>query len=505
MEKTDELRRIRSEISWGGGGEAVKKQHNAGKMTARERLAALFDDGSFIETDAFVKGKVELKTTEKQVLSEGVVCGYGTVFGRLVYAYAQDYTVSRGAFTAAHADKICKILDMALKMGAPVVAVLDSQGAKIEAGIEIAAAMGKILKKTALLSGVVPQISLILGVCAGGAAFVPALSDFVIMSQKNSFMFLNGPSVAGAAELSPEDFGGAEACAVKGGTAHIICKEDGKCIETARELLEYLPSNNVEAAPFSEEEDDINRVSEYLQSVCDDTSSVDVKNIIKEVADCGAFFEASEKYAQNTVTGFISLNGSSVGVIANQSKVSGGEIDVKGAKKAARFLRICDSFNIPVLTVTNTAGFCVTEEPGAVLKAGADLVYAFAEATVPKVNLVVGKASGNAYIAMNSKHLGADVVLAWAGAEISVINSEGAANILYAEEIAKSDNPVKKREEICKNFASDEASPYNAASLGYVDDIIEAASTRQRLVAAFEMLASKRESNPPKKHGNMPL
>lgn len=505
MEKTDELRRIRSEVFGGGGSEAVKKQHNAGKMTARERLAALFDDGSFIETDAFVKGGTELKTTEKQCLSEGVVCGYGTVLGRLVYAYAQDYTVSKGAFTAAHADKICKILDMALKMGAPVVAVMDSQGAKIEAGLEIAAAMGKILKKTALLSGVVPQISVILGVCAGGAALVPALSDFVIMSQKNSFMFLNGPSVAGAAELSPEDFGGADACAVKGGTAHVVCRDDFECLEKTRELLEYLPSNNVEAAPLSEDGDEINRLSEYLKNVSEDTSSLDVKNIIKEIADCGAFFEVSEKYAQNMVTGFISLNGSSVGVIANQSKVSNGEIDVKSAKKAIAFLRVCDSFNIPVLTVTNTSGFAVNEDPGSVLKAGAGLVYAFAEATVPKVNLVVGRASGNAYIAMNSKHIGADIVLAWVGAEISVINSEGAANILYAEEIAQAENPVQKRSELCQKFALSEASPYNAASLGYVDDIIEADSTRPRLIAAFEMLMSKRDSNPPKKHGNMPL
>ena len=504
MGKTDELQQKRSEIIQGGGSEMIKKQHDAGKMTARERLSAFFDEGSFIENDVFVKGKNLFKTEDANCPSEGVVTGYGTVCGRLVYAYAQDYTVSKGALTASHADKICRILDMALKMGAPVVSMLDSQGAKIEEGLEIVASLGKVLKKTALLSGVVPQISIILGTCAGGAAFVPVLGDFVIMSEKNSLMFLNGPSVSGKAMLSPEDVGGADVCAVKGGTASLVCGSEDECFDKAKALLDFLPSNNIESAPYEETADDINRVSEALKATSEDIASQDAKNIIKEIADGGEFFELGEKYAQNMVTGFIRLNGASVGVAANQAKVDGGAIDVRAAKKCAEFIRTCDSFNIPVLSITNTRGFS-SECGQELLKSGAEILYAFAEATVPKVNVITGKAAGSSYLVMNSKQTGADIVFAWPGAEISVLSSESAANILFNDEIANSADPMKKREEVTEKYKNTEASPYVAASLGYVDDVIEADSTRPRLISAFEMLMSKREVLPPKKHGNMPL
>lgn len=506
MTNTDELRQKRSAIEEGGGSESIKEQHNAGKLTARERLAKLFDDGSFVEIDAFVKSKESFTLEGAKESAEGVVSGYGSVNGRLVYAYAQDYTVTKGALTEAHIEKICKVMDFALKMGAPVVSILDSQGVKVESGLEVLNSMGKMLKKAALLSGVVPQISMILGTCAGGSAFLPVLGDFVIMSAKNSLMFLNGPSISGSS-LSVDEIGGADTCSVKTGTASVIGENEDDCFVKVKELIDYLPSNNIEASPYYENCAEINAVSEQLNGFADAADTTDVKSIIKEVADCGEFFELHAAYAQNIVTGFIRLNGTTVGVVANQGKVNSGIIDTKAAKKAAAFVNICDSFNISVLTITNTTGFDVStgEEMNGMLKNASGLLYSFAQATVPKVNLIIGKAYGSAYLSMNSKHIGADIVLAWPSAEISVMSAESAANILFSDKIAASSDPVNDRKALIDEYSEKYANPYVAASYGYVDNVVEADSTRPRLINAFEMLMSKREVLPARKHGNMPF
>lgn len=502
MSNTDELRQIRTALQNGGGDEMINEQHKLGKNTARERISKLFDEGSFVETDAFVCSNFSLDS-ENKPSAEGVVTGYGSVDGRLVYAYAQDWTVTKGAISSANVQKITKIMDMALKMGAPIVSVLDSQGAKIDTGLEALEAMGKILKKASKLSGVVPQISLILGACAGCEGFLPVIGDFTVMSSKNSLMFLNGPSVSGG-KLSLEELGGADTCSVKTGTASFVGSSEDECFGIVRELLSYLPSNNIEASPYLEEEIDINNVSEQLNNVAED---VDVKTVISEIADGRKFFETSPAYAQNIVTGFIRLNGSTVGVVANQCKINSGRIDVKASKKAASFISFCDSFNISILTVTSTVGFenTTSAEFDGILKSGAGLLYSFVQATVPKVNLIIGKAYGAGYLSMNSKHIGADMVFAWPSAEISVMSAESAANILFNDKIAASDSPAKERENLIDEYSKKYASPYVAASLGYVDDVFEAHLSRPRLINAFEMLMSKREVLPARKHGNMPL
>jgi len=506
MTNTDELRQKRSSIEEGGGIESIKEQHNAGKLTARERLEKLFDEGSFVEVDAFVKSKENFNLENAKESAEGVVSGYGSVNGRLVYAYAQDYTVSNGALTVAHIEKICKIMDFALKMGAPVVAILDSQGVKVESGLDVLNAMGKMLKKATLLSGVVPQISMILGTCAGGSAFLPMLGDFTVMSSKNSLMFLNGPSISGSS-LSVDEIGGADACSVKVGTASIVGENEEDCFNKVKELIDYLPSNNIEAAPYFENDAEINTVSTQLSEISESVDTSDVKSIIKEIADLGEFYELHSAYAQNVVTGFIRLNGSTVGVVANQGKVNSGIIDIKASKKASAFVSLCDSFNISILTITNTTGFEVKieEELNGMLKNASALLYSFAQATVPKVNLIVGKAYGSAYLSMNSKHIGSDIVLAWPSAEISVMSAESAANILFSDKIAASSDPVNDRKALINEYSDKFANPYVAASYGYVDDVIEADSTRPRLINAFEMLMSKREVLPARKHGNMPF
>lgn len=505
MSYTDELRQKRSAIEQSGA-ENIKNQHNAGKLTARERLNMLFDEGSFIEIDAFVKSKNNLNLENATDCAEGVISGYGSVNGRLVYAYAQDYTVTKGALTEAHIEKICKVMDFSLKMGAPIVSMLDSQGVKLESGLEVLNAMGKMMKKSALLSGVVPQISMILGTCAGGSAIVPTLGDFTIMSAKNSLMFLNGPSISGSS-LSPDEVGGADVCAVKTGTVSVVGENETDCFIKVKELIDYLPSNNIEAAPFYGECEGINSVSSQLAEFVESADTVDVKSIIKEIADNGELFELYSNYSQNIVTGFIRLNSSTVGVVANQGKVNSGIIDIKAAKKASEFVSFCDSFNISVLTITNTTGFetSTEEELNGMLKNASGLLYSFAQATVPKVNLIIGKAYGSAYLSMNSKHIGADIVLAWPSAKISVMSAESAANILFRDKIAESTNPVADRKSLIEDYSEKYANPYVAASYGYVDDVIEADATRPRLINAFEMLVSKREILPARKHGNMPF
>ena len=513
VDKLTELQYRRNVIEQGGGAALIQKQHDAGKLTARERISALFDEGSFIETDAFVSHKSkDFGMDAKETPGEGVVTGYGTVDGRLVFVYSQDYTVMAGSLGAMHSAKICKILDMAKKMGAPVIALLESGGARIQEGVDALAALGDVLTKTAQNSGVIPQIAVVMGTVAGGAAQIAGLSDFVYMVEDTSKMFVFGPQVVSAKEgkdITGNELGGAKIHCEKTGLASFSAKDDKECIASLKTLLSFLPSNNLEEAPFEIPADDINRVSTSLQTIVPDDSSVnfDVRAVIGEIADNGAFLESSKDYAKNIVTGFVRMNGATVGVVANNTIENDGLLDIDACCKGARFVSFCDSFNIPIVTLTDVGGFVVSSdaEHAGLIRHSSKLLYAFAEATVPKVNVVIRKAYGSSYISMCSKHTGADMVLAWPTAEISVMAPEGAANIIFKHDIAESSNPVATRAEKIQEYRDKCASPFEAAMKGYADDVIEPDSTRPRIIAALEMLASKREARPAKKHGNLPV
>ena len=513
MNKLTDLQARRADIEAGGGADKVKKQHDAGKLTARERLALLFDEGSFVEIDAFVTHRCSnFDMPATNAPGEGVVTGYGTVEGRLVYAYAQDFTVIGGSLGEMHAKKICKVMDMAMKMGAPIIGMNDSGGARIQEGLDALSGFGEIFIRNTKASGVIPQISVIMGPCAGGAVYSPAITDFVFMVEKTSQMFITGPSVIQAVtgeEVSADDLGGAKAHSEKSGVAHFSCKTDEECIAQVRKLLSYLPSNNLEECPYIAPADEINRLSEKLTSIVPDNAnkSYDMKDVIKEIVDGGEMFEVLPDFAQNIITCFARMNGETVGIVANQPKVSAGSLDVDSADKAARFVRFLDSFNIPIITLTDVPGYLpgVSQEHSGIIRHGAKLLFAYSEATVPKINVILRKAYGGAYIAMSSKHLGADMVYAWPTAEIAVMGPDGAANIIFRNDIKEADDPTKVRAEKIEEYRQQFANPYEAAKRGFVDDIIEPDSTRPRIIAALEMLRSKRESLPAKKHGNIPL
>lgn len=513
VDKLNQLQNRRAEISRGGGEEKIKKQHDSKKLTARERILALMDEGSFVEVDAFVTHRCnEFGMADVKAPGEGVVTGYGTVDGRLVYVYAQDFTVIGGSLGEMHAKKICKIMDMALKMGAPIIGMNDSGGARIQEGINALAGFGDIFYRNTKCSGVIPQISVIMGPCAGGAVYSPALTDFVFMVEKTSQMFITGPQVIKAVtgeEVTLEELGGADAQAEKSGVAHFTAVSDEECIAKIKRLLSFIPSNNLEEAPFDAPTDDINRLSEKLTTIVPDDANkaYNVKEVIAEIVDNGDFFEIMEKFAKNIVIGFAKMNGASVGIVANQPSQKAGSLDVDAADKAARFIRFCDCFNIPIITFTDVPGYLpgVSQEHSGIIRHGAKLLYAYSEATVPKINVIMRKAYGGAYIAMSSKHLGADMVMAWPTAEIAVMGPDGAANIIFKDEIKQSSDPIATRQEKIAEYREKLANPYEAAKFGYVDDIIEPDSTRPRIIAALEMLASKRESAPSKKHGNIPV
>lgn len=493
-EKLEQRNSSKKKISEGGGVEKQNKVKSSGKMLAGERVSALFDEGSFIELDAFVSAR------GKDTAADGVVTGYGTVDGRLVFSYAQDPTVIGGCIGEMHAKKICKVFDMASKMGAPVVGILDSNGARLEEGVEAQAAIGEIMASCAKVSGVVPHISLVLGTCAGSAALIAEMSDFVIMSEKEgASLFVNSPSVV-TASTGKKYEANAKSCASVSGNVHFTAKDDAASIETAKLLLSYLPSNNLCDAPELECTDDLNRVSESFMNV---DGEYDVRSLIAAVADDGAFLESHSTYATGAVTGFIRLNGTTVGVAANQGSENGSVLGGQAIEKIARFVRFCDSFNIAILTFTDVEGFAVSadEENWGIARKGARLLYAFTEATVPKVNVVVKKAYGGAYAAMNSKQTGADIVLAFPSAEIAAIAPAAGVGVLYADRL----HAGESREALIEEYKENVASPYNAAKLGYVDDIIIPGETRPRVIAAFEMLRSKRVSAPSRKHDNMPL
>jgi len=513
IDKINDLHSKLDQITAAGGADRIAKQHKAGKLTARERINLLMDPDSFIELDAFVKHRCnEFGMEAVDAPAEGVVTGYGTVDGRLVYVYAQDFTVIGGSLGEMHAKKICKVLDLALKMGAPVVGMNDSGGARIQEGVDALSGYGNIFYRNTIASGVVPQISVIMGPCAGGAVYSPALTDFTFMVDKTSQMFITGPQVIKAVtgeEVSPEELGGAMTHNRTSGVAHFISSDDKACIEDIKRLLSFLPSNNLETAPIFETDDDINRIEEQLNEIVPDNPNkpYDMKDIIRAIVDNGDFMEVQEYYAQNIITAYARINGASIGIIANQPKVLAGCLDINASDKAGRFIRTCDAFNIPILNLVDVPGFLpgTNQEYGGIIRHGAKMLYAYSEATVPKVTLIVRKAYGGAYLAMCSKDLGADMVFAWPSAEIAVMGPDGAANIIFKKDIEGAEDPVQARAEKIQEYKDKFATPYIAAQRGYVDAVIEPKESRPRLANAFEMLASKRENKPAKKHGNLPV
>ncbi len=513
IDKLNDLQNRRAVIEQGGGAAKIEKQHQSGKKTARERILMLMDEGSFVEIDAFVEHRcTEFDMADKKAPGEGVVVGYGTVDGRLVYVYSQDFTVIGGSLGEMHAQKICKVMDMAMKMGAPIIGINDSGGARIQEGVDALSGFGDIFYRNTMASGVVPQISVIMGPCAGGAVYSPAITDFIFMVEKTSQMFITGPQVVESVtgeSIDAEGLGGAKTHATKSGVASFTATSDEDCIEQVKRLISFLPSNNLECVPYEECQDDLNRLSEALTAIVPDEANkaYDVKNVISEIVDNGDFMEIQSEFAKNIVIGFARMNGSTIGIVANQPNVMAGSLDVDSSDKAARFVRFCDSFNIPIVTLTDVPGYLpgVAQEHNGIIRHGAKLLYAFAETTVPKINVILRKAYGGAYIAMNSKQLGADMVFAWPTSEIAVMGPEGAANIIFRKDIANAADPVAERQEKIQEYREKFASPYEAAKRGYVDDVIEPDSTRPRIISALEMLASKREDRPAKKHGNIPV
>ena len=513
MNKIEDLRRRKAELELGGGQKRIDDQHAKGKLTARQRRAKLFDEGSFVEMDTFVHHRCHnFNMAEVKAPGDGVVTGYGTVDGRLVCAYAQDFTVLGGSLGEYHAEKIVKIQNMALKMGAPIVGLNDSGGARIQEGVNSLSGFGKIFYNNTISSGVIPQISVIMGPCAGGAVYSPAIMDFVFMVDKTSQMFITGPQVIKTVtgeDISHEALGGAMTHNSISGVAHFIGKNDEDTLRQVRELLSYLPSNNLEKAPVYSSNDDVNRMIPELNEIIPENpnKAYDMYEIIRKIADDGALFDVMPYYAKNIITCYIRMNGQTVGVVASQPKFAAGCLDINASDKAARFVRRCDAFNIPLLTIVDVPGFLpgTGQEHGGIIRHGAKLLYAFCEATVPKVTMIVRKAYGGAYIGMCNKELGADMVFAWPSAEIAVMGAEGAANIVFRNDIQNAEDPVVKRKEKIAEYEEKFNNPYRAAEMGYVDDVIEPATSRQRIISAFDMLESKRESLPPKKHGNIPL
>jgi methylmalonyl-CoA decarboxylase alpha subunit len=505
QEKIELMNEKKEHIRQGGGQARIDKQHAKGKLTARERLNLLFDEGSFVELDMFMKHRcTNFGMEKKEMPADGIVTGYGTVNGRLVYAYSQDFTVSGGALGEKHAHKIWKVQDLAMKMGAPCIGMNDSGGARIQEAVDALSGFAGIFFRNTAASGVIPQISVIMGPCAGGAVYSPAITDFIFMVKNTSQMFITGPKVIETVtgeQVTAEALGGAVTHNQKSGVAHFACENDEDCIAKIRALLDYLPSNNMEDAPSVEPTDDPNRQDESLNSIIPDNPNMpyDMKEVIASVVDAGSFFEVQEMFAENAIIGFARVDGRSVGVVANQPAFMGGCLDVDASDKIARFVRFCDAFNIPLLTFVDVPGFLpgVDQEHNGIIRHGAKMLYAYSEATVPKVTVITRKAYGGSYIAMCCRELGADQVMAWPTAEIAVMGPDGAANIIFRKD---PDKEAKKEE-----YKAEFATPYIAAERGYVDMVIEPKETRPYVVTAFNALASKREVGPAKKHGNIPL
>jgi acetyl-CoA carboxylase carboxyltransferase component len=512
-EKILNLRNRRAKSRIGGGPDRIEVQHQKGKLTARERLDMLLDKGSFHETDAFVVHQTsDFGLAEQKYPGDSVVTGWGTIDGRLAYVYSQDFTVLGGSLGEVHAGKICKIMNLAIQNGAPIIGINDSGGARIQEGVASLVGYADIFLQNTLASGIVPQISAILGPCAGGAVYSPALTDFVFMSRGSSNMFVTGPDVVKAVtheDVTFEELGGAAIHAEKSGVCHLAAESEADTLYLIRKLLSYLPQNYLDDPPFSPNGDDSLRTDETLDTIIPDDPGkpYDVKEIIRRIVDNAQFYEIHEAFAQNIIVGFSRLGGHSIGVVANQPQVLAGVLDIDASEKAARFVRFCDAFNIPLVTLVDVPGFMPgpTQEHGGIIRSGAKLLYAYCEATVPKVTIVLRKAYGGAYIVMSSKHLRGDINLAWPSAEIAVMGPDGAVSIIFRKEMEKNDKPEQRKAHLVADYRDKFANPYVAAERGYLDDIIEPSETRPRLINALEMLQNKHDSNPAKKHGNIPL
>ncbi|MBA4684752.1 MAG: acyl-CoA carboxylase subunit beta [Planctomycetes bacterium] len=506
--------RNRLEASRNGGGEArIEKQHNSGKLTARERIEVFLDSGTFQELDAMVTHRcTDFGMQDRKTPGDGVVTGWGEVNGRRVFLYSQDFTVEGGSLSATNAAKICKIMEMAIKAGAPLIGLNDSGGARIQEGVASLGGYADIFLRNTMASGVVPQISAILGPCAGGAVYSPALTDFIFMADGTSYMFVTGPNVVKTVtheEVSQEELGGAQTHAAKSGVAHFRCRDDRHTLEEIRKLLSYLPANNLESSPVVENSDPIDRADPALSDIIPDNREkpYDMHEILRKVVDRDSLFEVQPEYARNIITAFARMDGQTVGIVANQPSVLAGCLDIQASVKAARFVRFLDCFNIPILTFVDVPGFMpgTDQEWNGIITHGAKLLYAYCEATVPKLTVITRKAYGGAYDVMSSKHIRGDLNFAWPSAEIAVMGAKGAVEILFRKEISASDNPTQVAEDRTQEYEDLFANPFTAAERGYVDAVIEEPETRHRLIEGLRLLAGKRDSNPPKKHGNEPL
>lgn len=510
MQKIEEMR---AQAQLGGGQARIDRQHAKGKLTARERIEQLLDSDTFRELDMFAAHRtVGFGIEEQKYLSDSVVTGWGKIDGRLVYVFSQDFTVFGGSLGEVHAEKVCKIMDLAIKNGAPVIGLNDSGGARIQEGVVSLAAYAYVFLRNVLASGVVPQISAIMGPCAGGAVYSPAMTDFILMVKETSFMHITGPDVIRTVtreEVTSEELGGAMVHNQKSGVAHFAAEDEEDGFYQIRKLLSYLPQNNMEDPPFVPTDDPADRSDEELDALVPDNPNkpYDMKDIIRRVVDDGDFFEVQEHWAQNIIVGFARLGGFSVGIVAQQPMILAGVLDIDSSTKAARFVRFCDCFNIPIITFEDVPGFLpgVTQEHGGIIRNGAKLLYAYCEATVPKITIITRKAYGGAYDVMSSKHIRGDISYAWPSAEIAVMGPEGAVNIIFRKQLAEAEDPEAERTRLVQEYRDTFANPYVAAARGYIDDVIEPHQTRPRLIEALQMLQNKRDTNPPKKHGNIPL
>jgi propionyl-CoA carboxylase beta chain len=512
-EKLEQLKKKQKQAMLGGGQKRIDAQHKKGKLTARERLDLLLDEGSFEEFDMFVTHRCSDFGLDKQKIpGDGVVTGYGTIEGRLTFVFSQDFTTFGGTLAGGHAEKICKIMDMAMKVGAPVIGLNDSGGARIQEGVVSLGGYADIFLRNTLASGVIPQISVILGPCAGGAVYSPAITDFIFMVKGTSYMFVTGPGVVKTVtheEVTFDQLGGAVTHSTKSGVSHFACENEAETLTMVRKLFSYIPLNNMEDPPKIDFTDPVDRIDEELNFIVPDDPAkpYDMKDVIKRVVDDGEFLEVHKSYAENIVVGFARMAGKPVGIIGNQPAVLAGVLDIDSSIKGGRFVRFCDAFNIPLMTFEDVPGFLpgTDQEFRGIIKNGAKLLYAYCEATVPKVTVITRKAYGGAYDVMNSKHVRGDINYAWPTAEIAVMGPKGAAEIIFKKEIQESDDPKKTTEKKVEEFRERFANPYTAAERGYIDDVIEPKYTRPRLIKALSMLGTKKDTNPPKKHGNIPL
>jgi acetyl-CoA carboxylase carboxyltransferase component len=512
-ERIERLLALRAESLLGGGTERIEQQHGRGKLTARERLELLLDPGSFVELDAFVTHRSsEFGLDEQIVLGDGVVTGHGLIDGRLVFIFSQDFTVFGGSLSEAYAEKICKVMDLAMSVGAPIVGLNDSGGARIQEGVVSLGGYADIFLRNTLASGVVPQLSVVMGPCAGGAVYSPAITDFTVMVEGTSFMFVTGPNVVRAVtheDVDAERLGGALTHTTRSGVAHVAAHDEAEALAVTRRILSYLPQNNLDGPPVVVSRDPVDRQDSELNEIVPNEPSkpYDMHGVIERVVDDGEFLEIQPGWAQNIIVGFARLDGRSIGVIAQQPAVLAGALDIDASTKAARFVRTCDCFNVPLVTFVDVPGFLpgVDQEDGGIIRHGAKLLFAYCEATVPKLTVITRKAYGGAYDVMSSKHIRGDMNFAWPTAEIAVMGVEGAVNIIFKDRIAGAEDPAAERAQLVGDYEARFAHPYIAAARGYIDDVILPSETRPRLISALRMLADKRQTGPRKKHGNIPL